>query len=102
MEGIKPCCYQKKIKNRAQKPAAMDSCFGLVRRHQHGTASKLARGINVMVAFVRMSVASTSPTNTLTLSSQATSHSLTNFHHINTKITCGTLKLISKKLENRK
>ena len=27
------------IKNRAQKPAAMDSCFGLVRPHQHGTAS---------------------------------------------------------------
>ena len=23
VEGIKPCCYQKKIKNRVQKPAAM-------------------------------------------------------------------------------
>ena len=33
-EGIKPCCHQKNLENRAQKPAAMDSCFGLVRLRQ--------------------------------------------------------------------
>ena len=36
VEGVKPCCYQKKNKNQAQKPAAMDSCFGyfyFVHRH---------------------------------------------------------------------
>ena len=37
VEGMKSCCYQNNDKNDAQKPAAMDSCFGLVR---HGTASK--------------------------------------------------------------
>ena len=37
VEGIRPCCYPK---NGAQKPAAMGSCFGLVSRHPHGTASK--------------------------------------------------------------
>ena len=26
--------------HRAQKPAAMDSCFGVVRPHQHGTAGR--------------------------------------------------------------
>ena len=29
-----------KQKTRAQKPAAMDSCFGLVWHRQHGTASR--------------------------------------------------------------
>ena len=29
-----------KDKNRAQKPAAMGSCFDLVRPHQHSTASR--------------------------------------------------------------
>ena len=39
VEGIKPCCYHiKKIKIELQKPAAMDSCLGLVMPHQHGTA----------------------------------------------------------------
>ena len=45
VQGIKPCCYKKKNnnynnKNRAQNPAAMDSFFGQVRPHQHGTASR--------------------------------------------------------------
>ena len=53
VEWIKSCCYQIKDKNRAQTPAAMDSCFGLVRPHQHGTAGGCALGshmidINVM------------------------------------------------------
>ena len=49
VEGMKPCCYQKKKdKNRAQKPAGMDSCFGLVRPHLHGTASRCALGSNMI------------------------------------------------------
>ena len=41
VEGIKPCCYQKKrYENIAQKPAAMHSCFVLFGPHQHGTASR--------------------------------------------------------------
>ena len=47
VEGIKPCYYKKKDKDRAQKPAAMNSCFGLVRPHQYGTGSHTIN-INVM------------------------------------------------------
>ena len=39
VEGIKPC-YQKKINIELKKLAGMDTCFGLVRPHQHGTASR--------------------------------------------------------------
>ena len=38
----------KKYYNGAPKPAAMDSCFGLVRPHQHGTASACARGSHMI------------------------------------------------------
>ena len=42
-KGIRPCFYQKKIKI---EPAAVDSCFGLVRSHQHSTAvSKCTAGL---------------------------------------------------------
>ena len=37
VEGIKPCCYQKKDENRAESPAALNSCFGLI-RPRHGVA----------------------------------------------------------------
>ena len=48
-EGIKPFCYPKQMmENWAQKPAAMDSCFGLIRPHQHGTASRWALGSHIM------------------------------------------------------
>ena len=39
IEQIKPCCFREN-ENRAQTPAAMDSCFSLVRPHQQGTAMK--------------------------------------------------------------
>ena len=49
VEGTKPCCDPKQDKSRAHKAAAMDSCFGLVRPHQHSTASKRAKRVKSYV-----------------------------------------------------
>ena len=37
--------YSSGVNVSTQKPAAMDSCFGLVRPHQHSTASTLGSGV---------------------------------------------------------
>ena len=91
---------KKEDENRAQKPAAMDRCFGLLWSHQHVRNSCPCpcplksnffvwqqQGFNypdpgTTVAFARMPVALMYPIYTLTLSSQATSHKSTIFHHI--------------------
>ena len=44
VEGIRPCCYPKKLK----KPAATDSCFRLDRLHRHGTASRRTLGSHII------------------------------------------------------